>query len=140
MTVNVRLTRSCTERYACLRALTRGVELESLHRVEDLIVGADTLARLEQMRSPHARGSDGIAALRQQYAPEPPGGAAQGADENHESQGRGPASPGESDQGDSAEAGAAGSAPAAAALGRGDPLADLPPESSSAPASAAAAK
>ena len=125
---------------ACLRALTRGVELESLHRVEDLIVGADTLARLEQMRSPHARGSDGIAALRQQYAPEPPGGAAQGADENHESQGRGPASPGESDQGDSAEAGAAGSAPAAAALGRGDPLADLPLESSSAPASAAAAK
>jgi len=122
---------------ACLRALTRGVELESLHRVEDLIVGADTLARLEQMRSPHSRGGDGIAALRQQYAPEPPVGVAQGVDESPESQGRDPASPG--DQEGSAKDGAAGSASAAAPPESVDSLADLPRGSSSAPAPAAAA-
>jgi hypothetical protein len=122
---------------ACLRALTRGVELESLHRVEDLIVGADTLARLELMRSPHPRGSDGMAALRQQYAPEPLVGVAQGVDASPESQGRGSASSG--DHGGSAEDGAADSASATAPSENVDSPADMPRGGTSAPAPAAAA-
>lgn len=56
-----------------LQTVTRGVQLQSLHRVEDLIVGEETLARLERMRAPAAMGeNDGIAALRRQYAPETP--------------------------------------------------------------------
>ena len=122
---------------ACLRALTRGVELESLHRVEDLIVGVDTLARLELMRSPHPRGSDGMAALRQQYAPEPLVGVAQGVDASPESQGRGSASSG--DQGSSAEDGAADSASATAPSENVDSPVDMPRGGTSAPAPAAAA-
>ena len=58
---------------AHLQTVTRGVQLQSLHRVEDLIVGEETLARLERMRAPAAVGdNDGIAALRRQYAPETP--------------------------------------------------------------------